>query len=135
MLDEETLIFIAGNFIQLLSIKTKQQTYLRSTSGGGIGAIAVSAQGLLDELEILPGREGRKEMFYLMTHSTHFIYGYITWKGGGGAYVYIVINQIQKEGNVLFNNTAFYLWLYGAGHMVKNRSDSKRVNQLATLSD
>ena len=21
--------------------------------------------------------EGRKEMFYLMTHSTHFIYGYI----------------------------------------------------------
>ena len=46
MLDEETLIFIAGNFIQLLSIKTKQQTYLRSTSGGGIGAIAVSANVL-----------------------------------------------------------------------------------------
>ena len=24
------------------------------------------------------GKEGRKKMFYLMTHSTHFIYGYIT---------------------------------------------------------
>ena len=23
-------------------------------------------------------QEGRKEMFYLMTHSTHFIYGYMT---------------------------------------------------------
>ena len=26
---------------------------------------------------ILFGLEGRKEMFYLMTHSTHFIYGYM----------------------------------------------------------
>ena len=24
-------------------------------------------------------KEGRKEMFNLMTHSTHFIYGYIAW--------------------------------------------------------
>ena len=24
-----------------------------------------------------PGEEGRKEIFYLMTHSTHFIYGYM----------------------------------------------------------
>ena len=23
------------------------------------------------------GKEGRKEMFYLTTHSTHFIYGYM----------------------------------------------------------
>ena len=29
------------------------------------------------------GKEGRKEMFYLTTHSTHFIYGYMVldiWK-------------------------------------------------------
>ena len=25
--------------------------------------------------------EGRKEMFYLMTHSTHFIYGYMASEG------------------------------------------------------
>ena len=33
----------------------------------------------------------------------------------------------RKEGNVLFNNTlnTFYLWLYGVGHMVNDRSDSK----------
>ena len=40
-------------------------------------------------------REGRKEMFYLTTHSTHFI-----------------------------------LRLYGVGHMVKDHSDSERVNPL-----
>ena len=45
--------------------------------------------------------EGGKEMFYLTTHSTHFIlrlYG-------------------RKEGNVLFNDAfnTFYLRLYGVG--------------------
>ena len=45
-------------------------------------------------------------MFYLMMHSTHFIYGYMA-------------SDIWKEGNVLFNDTlnTFYLWLYGIGHM------------------
>ena len=28
-------------------------------------------------IELLPIKEGRKEMFYLTTHSTHFIYGYM----------------------------------------------------------
>ena len=48
--------------------------------------------------------EGRKEMFYLTTHSTHFIYGYM---------------EGRKEGNVLFNNAlnTFYLWLYGMKEM------------------
>ena len=41
---------------------------------------------------------GRKEMFYLTTHSTHFSYGYM-----------------ERKGNVLFNDAlnTFYLWLYG----------------------
>ena len=33
--------------------------------------------------------EGRKEMFYLTTHSTHFIYGYM---------------ERERERNVLFND-------------------------------
>ncbi|XP_048254045.1 cilia- and flagella-associated protein 44-like isoform X2 [Haliotis rufescens] len=41
MLDSRTLIFIAGNLVQLLDINTKEQRYIRSTSGGGIGALAV----------------------------------------------------------------------------------------------
>ena len=43
-------------------------------------------------------RQGRKEMFYLTTHSTHFIYGYMV-----------------LDGNVLFNDVfnTFYLRLYG----------------------
>ena len=55
----------------------------------------------------------RKEMFYLTTHSTHFIYCY-------------------KEGNVLFNDAlnTFYLRLYGVRHMVKDHSDSEKGNPL-----
>ena len=43
-------------------------------------------------------------MFYLTTHSTHFIYGYM---------------EGRKEGNVLFNDTlnTFYLRLYGRKEM------------------
>ena len=49
--------------------------------------------------------EERKEMFYLMMHSTHFIYGYMvsdTW---------LRTLRYWKEGNVLFNDTlnTFYL--------------------------
>ena len=39
-----------------------------------------------------------KEMIYLTTHSTNFIYGYM-----------------ERKGTVLFNDAlnTFYLWLYG----------------------
>ena len=57
-------------------------------------------------------------MFYLTTHSTHFIYGYMA--------------SGRKEGNVLFNDAlnTFYLRLYGVRHMVKDHSDSERGNPL-----
>ena len=55
-------------------------------------------------------------MFYLTTHSTLFIYGYM----GDG------------ERNVLFNDAlnTFYLRLYGVRHMVKDHSDSEKGNPL-----
>ena len=40
-LDDRTLMFIAGNLLLLLDISTKEQRFLRSCSGGGIGAITV----------------------------------------------------------------------------------------------
>ena len=52
-------------------------------------------------------------MFYLTTHSTHFIYDYMG----------------ERERKVLFNDTlnTFYLRLYGIRHnMVKDHSDSER---------
>ena len=54
-------------------------------------------------------------MFYLTTHSTHFIYGYM-----------------GRERNVLFNDAlnTFYLRLYGVRHMVKDHSDSEKGNPL-----
>ena len=41
----------------------------------------------------------------------------------------------RKEGNVLFNDAliTFLLRLYGAGHVVKDHSDSERGNQLPPL--
>ncbi|XP_014831211.1 PREDICTED: cilia- and flagella-associated protein 44 [Poecilia mexicana] len=45
LLDETTLLFIAGNLLVVLDIPTRQQTYLRSCSGGGIGGIAVHPAG------------------------------------------------------------------------------------------
>jgi hypothetical protein len=39
-------MFAAGNIVELLNLHTKEQTYIRSTSGGGIGAIAVSILSL-----------------------------------------------------------------------------------------
>ena len=49
-------------------------------------------------------------MFYLTTHSTHFIYSYMA------SHIWL-----RKEGNVLFNDAlnTFYLQLYGVTHMVK----------------
>ncbi|XP_053266653.1 cilia- and flagella-associated protein 44 [Pleuronectes platessa] len=41
LLDETTLMFIAGNLLVLLDLSTEEQRYLRSCSGGGIGAITV----------------------------------------------------------------------------------------------
>ena len=41
ILDAETLIFSAGNMVQILNIKTKKQIYLETISGGAVGAIAV----------------------------------------------------------------------------------------------
>ncbi|XP_019404351.1 PREDICTED: cilia- and flagella-associated protein 44 isoform X2 [Crocodylus porosus] len=41
VLDSQTLLYIAGNQLVLLVMKTKYQSYLRSSSGGGIGVITV----------------------------------------------------------------------------------------------
>ncbi|KFO87415.1 WD repeat-containing protein 52, partial [Buceros rhinoceros silvestris] len=38
-MDSQTLMYIAGNQVVLLNLKTKCQSYLRSSSGGGIGFI------------------------------------------------------------------------------------------------
>ena len=67
----------------------------------------------LGQLNVFICYTGRKELFYLTTHSTHFIYGYM-------------------EGNVLFNDAlnTFYLRLYGVRHMVNDYSDSERGNPL-----
>ncbi|XP_038610697.1 cilia- and flagella-associated protein 44 isoform X3 [Tachyglossus aculeatus] len=41
LLDPRTFLYVAGNQLVILDMKTKEQKYLRSTSGGGIGNIAV----------------------------------------------------------------------------------------------
>ena len=67
-------------------------------------------------------------MFYLTTHSTHFIYGYLAsdiWLRT------ILIVRKERERNVLFNDAlnTFYLRLYGVRHMVKDHSDSEKERE------
>ena len=63
-------------------------------------------------------------MFYLTTHSIHFIYGYMA----SDIWLRTILIMRRKEGNVLFNDAlnTFYLRLYGVGHMVKDHSDSEK---------
>ena len=44
---------------------------------------------------------------------------------------------IYEEGNVLFNDTlsTFYLWLYGVGHVVKDRERKPAVATWAIISN
>ena len=60
---------------------------------------------------LLSQKVGRKEMFYLTKHSTHFIYGYM-------------------DGRKYFIYDTFYLRLYGVRYMVKDHSDNERGNPL-----
>ena len=94
-------------------------------------------------------------MFYLTTHSTHFIYGYMAsdiWlrtilivreetRCRHMGYSFRLTARVllyaqshrQRERNVLFNDTlnTFYLRLYGVRHMVKDHSDSEKGNPLS----
>uniref|UniRef100_G1NND7 Cilia and flagella associated protein 44 n=1 Tax=Meleagris gallopavo TaxID=9103 RepID=G1NND7_MELGA len=40
VLDSQSLLYVAGNQVVILDLKTKSQSYVRSSSGGGIGFIA-----------------------------------------------------------------------------------------------
>ena len=64
-------------------------------------------------------------MFYLTTHSTHFIYGYMASDHSDS-------EKGERERNVLFNDAlnTFSLLLYDVRHMVKDHSDSEKGNLL-----
>ena len=98
-----------------------------------------------------PPTNKTNETFYLTTHSTHFIYGYMAsdiWLRTiliareetrchhigssfrlAEGFFYM---EGRKEGKVLFNDAlnTFYLWLYSIGHMIKHLSDSETGNPL-----
>ncbi|XP_071842731.1 cilia- and flagella-associated protein 44-like isoform X2 [Apostichopus japonicus] len=45
MVDPDTVLFAAGNVLQILNLQTSEQKYIRSMSGGGIGAVTVHPSG------------------------------------------------------------------------------------------
>ena len=72
-------------------------------------------------------KEREREMFYLTTHSTHFMNGYMAsdiWLRT----ILIVRKEREREKNVLFNDAlhTFYVRLYGVRHMAKDHSDSEK---------
>ena len=72
--------------------------------------------------------EREREKFYLTTHSTHFIYGYMA----SDIWLRTILIVRERERKVLFNDAlnTFYLRLYGVRHMVKDHSDSEKGNLL-----
>ena len=61
-------------------------------------------------------------MFYLTTHSTHFVYGYMA------SDLWLNVRNVFLKFNDALNT--FYLRLYGVRHMVKDHSDSEKGNPL-----
>uniref|UniRef100_A0A1I8JLC0 Cilia- and flagella-associated protein 44 n=1 Tax=Macrostomum lignano TaxID=282301 RepID=A0A1I8JLC0_9PLAT len=41
ILDEQHVCFVAGNLVKVVNLATKRQTFLRSSSGGGVGFVSV----------------------------------------------------------------------------------------------
>ena len=76
-------------------------------------------------------REREREMFYLTTHSTHFILRLY-----GVRHMVKDHSDSERERNVLSNDAfnTFYLRLYGIRHMVKDHSDSEREREMFYLT-
>ena len=75
--------------------------------------------------------KGRKEMFYLTMHSTHF---YLRLYGVR----HMVKDQSDSKGRkemfyLTTHSTHFYLRLYGIRHMVKDQSDSEGRKEMFYL--
>ena len=68
-------------------------------------------------------------MFYLTTHSTHFIYGYMA----SDLWLRTILIVRERARNVLFNDAlnSFHLRLYGIRHMVKDHSYSERERNVS----
>ena len=73
----------------------------------------------------ISSKDRRKEVFYLMTQSIHFTYGYMEGRKCGKGIMNTLLNdrrkEGRKEGGVLFKDTlnTFYLRLYDVRHVVK----------------
>lgn len=52
MLDNENILFAAGNIVQILNMKLNKTEYIRSSGGGGIGAVAVSYIKVISSQEV-----------------------------------------------------------------------------------
>ena len=69
--------------------------------------------------------KGEREMFYLMTHSTHFIYGYMasdTWLRT----ILIVRKEREREMLYLMTHSTHFIYGYMASDMVKDHFDSEK---------
>ena len=69
--------------------------------------------------------EREREMFYLTTHSTHFIYGYMAsdiWLRT----ILIVRKEREREMFYLTTHSTHFIYGYMASDMVKDHSDSEK---------
>ncbi|XP_076869601.1 cilia- and flagella-associated protein 44 isoform X2 [Brachyhypopomus gauderio] len=93
LLDERTLAFVAGNVLVLSDVRTKEQRYVRSCSGGGIGAIMTHPS----KRYLAVGEKG--ELPNIIIYEYPSLRPYRLLRGGTGrAYSFVNFN---REGNLL----------------------------------
>nr|KAF6477292.1 cilia and flagella associated protein 44 [Molossus molossus] len=90
LLDSNTIMYIAGNQLILLNLKTKEQIYLRSSSGTGIGAIgvhtdktyfAVAEKGVSPKIIIYEYPSLRP--YRILRDGTDLVYAYVDFNYSG----------------------------------------------------
>ncbi|NXV81980.1 CFA44 protein, partial [Atlantisia rogersi] len=89
LMDSQTLMYIAGNQVVLLDLKTKSQSYLRSSSGGGIGFITAHPT----KQYFAVGEKGTKPNLIIYDYPSLRPYRILRGSGTEKAYVFGDFNE------------------------------------------
>lgn len=135
VLDNNTIMFISGNLIHFKKLDTEQLTYLRSSSGLGIGAlavhpsrnfIAVAENGNQPNINIFSYPE--LELKYVLRGGTENSYSHLTFSpneglkiaSAGGSPDYMLTVWDWKDESIVLRSKAFSQDVYRVSFAPEN---------------
>ncbi|XP_078415672.1 cilia- and flagella-associated protein 44 [Cetorhinus maximus] len=121
LIDEQTIMFVAGNLVILMNIKTKVQRHVRSSSGGGIGIVMVHPSGnyfAVGEKGIMPNiiiyEYPSLKPYRIMRGGTERAYAFVDFNSSGNLLAsvgghpdYMVTIWNWKQENIVLRSKAF----------------------------